>query len=123
MTKTNTKSNATKSTNAKKNTKTNVAPRTNANIALKTMHDDIMKANKSSTIDTKKMRVYLRKNYAHIHERNSSWMFTQNEYDEIRSHFDPTYAKKQTRSNNRAKKNVQSNVAPIVETTNVENVE
>lgn len=91
--KNNTQSNATtkarKGANAKASTPVRVAT-----IALKTLHDDIMRDNANATITTKKMRVMLRKSYAHIHEHNNSWMFTQNEYDEIRSIYDAKYRAK-----------------------------
>ena len=62
-------------------------------LVLKTLHDDIVTANPTSTITTKKMRVTLRAQMAAIHARNSSWTFTsQSEYDAARSLFDPAYA-------------------------------
>lgn len=88
MTKAITTSNVRKARNAKASTPVRVAT-----IALKTMHDDIMKSNANATITTKKMRVYLRKNYAHIHDHNNSWMFTNDEYNEVRSYFDAKFAK------------------------------
>lgn len=87
MTKANTKSNATKSTR-KANTKSRAIVRT---ITLKTCHDDIMRENKNATITTKRMRVWLRANMRDVHEHNNAWVFTQNEYDRVRSHFDPKY--------------------------------
>lgn len=64
-------------------------------VVLKTLHDDIVKANPSTTLTSKKMRVILRQKMAPIHAKNSSWTFTtQAQYDAARSLFDPTYAKK-----------------------------
>lgn len=116
MTKVNMQSNAraidnretsTTTTRNKARTKTNVEPR---NIALKTIHDDIMRDNANATITTKKMRVWLRANardFAHAH--NASWMFTQREYDVVRSQFDVKYASKIERA---SKRNTQSNDTP-----------
>lgn len=76
--------------------KTN-APRTAtpvANIVLKTIHDDIIRANPNSTLTTKKMRVKLRATMRDIHVSNASWLFTQSQYDTARSMFDPAYATK-----------------------------
>ena len=102
---------------ARKNAKANTIVRV-ATIALKTMHDDIMKSNANATITTKKMRVMLRKSYAHIHEHNNSWMFTQNEYDEIRSIYDAKYAQSITR-----KAKTQSRVKPRKIDTHVDIVD
>ena len=73
------------------------------------------------------MRVWLRANardFAHAH--NASWMFTQREYDVVRSQFDVKYASKIERA---SKRNTQSNDTPkttrkrktnVNETPNVE---
>lgn len=93
--------------NAKNKTRANVETR---NIVLKTIHDDIMRDNANAIITTKKMRVWLRANvhqFAHAH--NASWMFTQREYDIVRSHFDPKYGAKIERAN---KRNTNANDAP-----------
>lgn len=97
MTKRNTTSN-----NAKRNTTSRETP----SIVLKTMHNDIMRDNANATITTKKMRVWLRANMNDIHEHNASWIFTQSQYDIIRSHFDATYCAKIERAN---KRNAKSN--------------
>lgn len=65
-----------------------------ATIVLKTIHNDIMKANPTSTITPKKMRVLLRQKMSEVHARNASWTFTASQYDQVRSMFDPAYAKK-----------------------------
>jgi hypothetical protein len=68
-------------------------------ILLKTIHDDILKANKSSTLTTKKMRVRLRATptMREIHTRNATWIFTQTQADQVRAMFDPAFAKKQAK--------------------------
>lgn len=116
MTKVNMQSNAraidnretsTTTTRNKSRTKTIVEPR---NIALKTIHDDIMRDNANATITTKKMRVWLRANardFAHAH--NASWTFNQHEYNIVRAQFDVKYASKIERA---SKRNTQSNDAP-----------
>lgn len=110
------------SRNAKRNTQSNETP----SIVLKTIHNDIMRDNSNATITTKQMRAKLRVTHAHIHVRNSSWIFTQSQYDEIRAMFDASYASKIERARKRnaktnatpRKRRAQSNDAP-----NVENVE
>ena len=89
------KTNDAKKTNAKK---TNVE---HATIVLKTLHNDIMRDNANATMDCKKMRVWLRANMRDIHDHNSSWIFTQSQYDIVRSHFDATYRAKIERANKR----------------------
>ena len=71
---------------------------TTATIALKTLHNDIVKADPSFTKTPKQMRVVLREKFADIHDRNSSWTFTPAQYDKVRAHFDPKYAAKLTRN-------------------------
>jgi hypothetical protein len=83
-----------------------VAP---ATIVLKTLHDDIMRANANSTCTPKSMRVWLRANMRDVHERNASWTFTQSQYDVARSHFDPAYRAKIERAN---KRNAKTNATP-----------
>ena len=96
----------TRKTNATKRIATsNVAP----SIVLKTIHDDIMRANANSTITTKQMRAKLRVEMNDVHVRNSSWIFTQSQYDIVRAMFDATYRAKIERANKRASK---SNDAP-----------
>jgi hypothetical protein len=75
-----------------------------ATIVLKTLHDDIMKANPSSTLTTKKMRVVLRAKMSAVHAKNSSWVFTSKEYDQARSLFDPAYAQRIAKATKRAAK-------------------
>lgn len=65
-----------------------------ANIVLKTIHDDIVRANPNTTLTTKKMRVKLRATMKEFHVPNASWLFTQAQYDTARSMFDPAYAAK-----------------------------
>ncbi len=115
-------------TNAKNNTKSNASKRNmtsreTPSIVLKTLHDDIMRDNANATITTKRMRVWLRANMRDVHEHNASWIFTQSQYDIIRSHFDVKYrakieraSKRDAKSNAtpRAKRDTQTNVAPIV---------
>lgn len=94
----------TKSNNAKRNTQSRETP----SIVLKTLHDDIMRDNANATVTTKKMRVWLRANMNDIHERNASWIFTQSQYDIVRSHFDAKYRERIERAN---KRNAKSNDA------------
>lgn len=105
--------NATKNTNAKRNTKSRETP----SIVLKTIHDDIMRDNANATITTKRMRVWLRANMRDIHEHNASWIFTQSQYDIVRSHFDAKYRARIERANKRdatsRKRNAKSNDANV----------
>lgn len=80
-----------------------------ANIALKTIHNDIVKANANSTLTTKQMRVKLRAKMRDAHDHNASWMFTQSQYDVVRSMFDPAYA---TRIANAAKRATRAAAKP-----------
>lgn len=101
--------NATKNTNAKRNTKSRETP----SIVLKTIHDDIMRDNANATITTKRMRVWLRANMRDVHEHNASWIFTQSQYDVVRSHFDAKYRARIERANKRntstRKRNAKTN--------------
>jgi hypothetical protein len=105
----------------KKNAKTIDIP----TIVLKTMHDDIMRDNATSTLTTKKMRVRLRATPSTraIHVANASWIFTQSQYDVVRSMFDAKYAQRieqRAKRDAKSKQRVSSNVVANVETTNVE---
>lgn len=108
----------TRSTNAKRNATSNEMP----SIVLKTIHDDIMKSNANATLTTKQMRAKLRVVMNDVHVRNSSWIFTQSQYDIVRSIFDASYrakieraTKRNTKSNATPRKRVaKSNDAPIV---------
>lgn len=111
--------NATKNTNAKRNTKSRETP----SIVLKTIHDDIMRDNANATITTKRMRVWLRANMRDVHEHNASWIFTQSQYDIVRSHFDAKYRARIERAAKREnatprKRRAKSNDVANVETTN-----
>lgn len=107
-------------TNAKRNAKSNETP----TIVLKIIHDDIMKSNANATITTKQMRAKLRVTMNDVHVRNSSWIFTQSQYDVVRAMFDATYRAKIERASKRntstRKRVTKSNDAPNVETSNVE---
>ena len=100
----------------KRNAKTIETP----TIVLKTLHDDIMRDNKSCTLTTKKMRVKLRATPATraIHVANASWIFTQSQYDIVRSMFDATYAQ---RIAQRAKRDAKKNDAKTRVVNNVAN--
>lgn len=74
----------------------------NPTIVLKTVHDDIMRANPNATITTKQMRAKLRATMNDVHVRNSSWIFTQSQYDTVRSMFDPAYRAKIERAAKRS---------------------
>jgi hypothetical protein len=63
------------------------------NIPLKTIYDDIMRANPTSTLTPKKMRDWLRVNFRDRHNHNDPWVFSLNEYDIVRSAFDVVYAR------------------------------
>jgi hypothetical protein len=80
-------------------------------IALKSIHNDIVKANKNSTLTTKQMRVVLRREFASMcsHSRNDAWKFNANEYDTIRARFDTSYrAKIERASKTKSRKNAKS---------------
>lgn len=86
-----------------KNTQSNVTPRkANAKsnerptIVLKTILDDICRENKIDNIDAKKVRARLRATptMREIHTHNASWIFTQSQYDVVRSMFDAKYAQR-----------------------------
>jgi len=95
----------TRNTNAKRNAKSNETP----SIVLKTIHDDIMRDNANATITTKKMRARLRVEMNDVHVRNSSWIFTQSQYDIVRAMFDDAYRAKIERAQ---KRNAKSNATP-----------
>lgn len=103
----------------KRNTKSNVET---PSIVLKTIHDDIMRDNANATLTTKQMRAKLRVVMNDVHVRNSSWIFTQSQYDVVRAMFDAKYRAKierATKRNTTSRKRVaKSNDAPNVETTN-----
>lgn len=83
-------------------------------IPLKRIHDDIMRDNATSTLTTKKMRARLRVALRASHDHNASWLFTQSQYDVVRSMFDNAYAQRIAR---RAKRDASSRKR--VATTNV----
>jgi hypothetical protein len=96
-----------------------------ASIALKTLHNDIVRDDATFTRTTKQMRVELRAKFAHIHERNASWTFTQSQYDNVRSHFDAKYRAKIERANKRnakstTTKRVRKSRDAIVDVANVD---
>lgn len=85
-------------------------------IPLKTIHNDILRDNKNSTLTTKQMRVVLRREFANIHERNNAWTFAQNEYDTVRARFDPKYRAKIERASKRSsRKKANAEPAPTSE--------
>jgi hypothetical protein len=116
-----TRKNNAQSNVAKRNAKTNVTP----SIVLKTIHDDIMKDNAQSTLTTKKMRVKLRATPATraIHVANASWIFTQSQYDIVRSMFDERYAQRIARANKRATSSRKRDAQTNVDATNDANAE
>lgn len=89
----------------KRNANTNETP----SIVLKTMHDDIMRDNPNATLTTKQMRAKLRVEMRDVHVRNSSWIFTQSQYDVARSMFDAKYRERIERAN---KRNAKTNATP-----------
>lgn len=86
-----------KTATMKRNTSSNETP----SIVLKTIHDDIMRANANATITTKIMRAKLRVTMNDVHVRNSSWIFTTSQYDRVRAMFDDTYRAKIERASKR----------------------
>lgn len=103
--------------NAKRNTQSNETP----SIVLKTIHNDIMRDNANATITTKKMRVRLRQTMNDVHVRNSSWIFTQSQYDIVRAMFDDAYAQKIARAQKRdAKRKTKSRDVDVVDVTNAD---
>lgn len=88
--------------NAKRNAQSNEIP----SIVLKTIHNDIMRDNPNATITTKQMRAKLRVVMNDVHVRNSSWIFTQSQYDDVRAMFDASYRERIERRN---KRNAKSN--------------
>lgn len=111
----------------KRNAKSNVVAIETPTIVLKTLHDDIMRDNANATCTTKSMRVWLRANMRDVHTHNQTWIFTQTQYDVVRSHFDVAYRAKIERATKRAnatprvrKPRAKSNDVANVETSNVE---
>lgn len=110
------------SRNAKRNAQSNETP----SIVLKTIHNDIMRDNPNATITTKQMRAKLRVVMNDVHVRNSSWIFTTSQYDDVRSMFDASYRARIERSR---KRNAKTNATPRKrnarsrDVANVENVE
>lgn len=100
----------------RKSNKTNAIAIETPSIVLKTLHDDIVRANANTTITTKSMRVWLRANMRDVHERNASWTFTQSQYDVVRSHFDVAYRAKIERA---SKRNAKTNATPRVRKSRV----
>jgi hypothetical protein len=100
MTKQRTTSNAT--TQRKRNAQSRETP----TIALKTIIADIHRDNKNATITAKKARVKLRQAMRDAHDHNASWMFTQSQYDVVRSMFDASYAQRIAK---RAKRDTSTN--------------
>lgn len=102
-----------------------IAATVSPTIVLKTLHDDIVKSNPNTTLTTKSMRAKLRVVAATDpvvnHVRNSSWIFTQSQYDHVRAMFDAPYAAKMTRAAKRnttsRKPRAKSNVAAEPATT------
>lgn len=106
--------------NNKRNTQSNEIP----TIVLKTIHNDIMRDNANATITTKQMRAKLRVVMNDVHVRNSSWIFTQSQYDDVRAMFDASYREKIERRNKRnAKTNATTrkrNAKTRVDASNVD---
>lgn len=145
MTKMNTQSNAitsyhanekrvTKSRAKKNDAKTNETP----SILLKTIHDEIIRDNATSTLTTKQMRIWLRANMNDIHERNASWIFTSSQRDVVMTKFNTKYratldaqrarderaSKRATKTNaSPRKRNVKSNVVLVDENNMSSNVD
>lgn len=85
-------------------TKTAAIASTQPSIVLKTIHNEIVKANPETKLTTKDMRVVLRKRMSAIHVANASWIFTQSQADQCRAMFDPAFAERLARAAKRAAK-------------------
>jgi hypothetical protein len=98
----------TKSTKSKSTSRNRVV----RDIALKSIHRDIMRDNKNATLTTKQMRVVLRREFASSmsHAKNNAWSFSSREYDIVRSRFDAKYRAKIERA---AKSSTRKNATPI----------
>lgn len=90
-------------------------------IPLKTILNDICKADKSRTLTTKQMRVVLRREFAvsMSHAKNALWTFTADEANIVRARFDSKFRAGQLRKVNKAKKTVKA-PAPAPETADAE---
>lgn len=99
----------------KRNTKTNVEI---ATIALKTIHDDIMKDNVNSTLTTKMMRTWLRTHMRDVNARthNQSWLFTSSQRHDIMMKYNAKYRATIERD---AKRATKSNATPRVRKSRV----
>lgn len=75
------------------------APKVVRDIPLKTILNDIMKADKTRTLTTKQMRVVLRREFAVAmsHARNAAWTFTPDEANIVRARFDAKFRAKMTK--------------------------
>src|SRR3546814_15709001 len=69
----------------------------------------LFRSSANATITTKRMRVWLHANMRNVHEHNATWIFTQSQYDVVRSHFDAKYRERIERAN---KRNAKSNATP-----------
>lgn len=76
----------------------------NATIVLKTIHNAIVTDNPDSTLTTKQMRAKLRVARRDAHVKNTSWVFTPDEADDIRAMFDEPFAAKLERRRKRTAK-------------------
>lgn len=86
-------------------------------VVLKSLHDDIVRANPTTDLTTKKMRVTLRAKMSDVHARNSSWVFTtQSDYDRARSLFDAAYAAKIAKPARAPRARKTRNAAPAAST-------
>lgn len=121
-----TNANATNVATIKRVTKKNVA-KSNVEIptiALKSLHDEIMRDNANCTTTTKIMRTWLRVHMRDAHTHNSSWLFTSSQRHDVMMKFNAKYratierdAKRATKSNATPRKRIaKSNDVPIVAT-------
>jgi hypothetical protein len=94
--------------------KRNTTSRETPTIALKTIIADIHRDNKNATITTKKARVKLRAAMKSEHDHNASWMFTQSQYDAVRSMFDPAYAQRIARRVKQSTRKSRATPVPAV---------
>lgn len=96
---------------------------TERNIVLKSIHNDIMTDNPDATLTTKQMRAKLRVARREAHVKNTSWVFTSDEADDVRAMFDDDFRAKLERRrkrNNRKTTTKKSKSTTATETADAE---
>lgn len=87
-----------------------------ASIVLKSIHDEIMRDNTTSTLTTKIMRTWLRVHMRDAHTHNSTWLFTSSQRHDIMMKFNAKYRATIERD---AKRATKSNATPRVRKSRV----